>query len=328
MLPSVSTARSAFVYLVAIVALLLLGHFSGSEPRLDAVAAAEHATGLTLETGTIDVGEVRLHVVQVGPQGGPPIVLLHGFPEFWYAWSEVMAPLVAAGHRVIVPDQRGYGDSDKPREVGAYGVDRLGDDIAGLVAALGLESACVVAHDWGGGVAWNLAIRHPERVRRLVILGVPHPDAGRRGPTKEKKIAWYRTVFQIPLLPEWVARLSHWALVSRMLRDTSEPGTFPEQKLALYRSAWDRDGAFGTMVNWYRANAGSNAQGPERRVRIPTLILLAPRDAFIPADLARASLPLLDDGRLVELPEGTHWVMQEHPDVVAREVIAFCRPGA
>jgi pimeloyl-ACP methyl ester carboxylesterase len=161
-----------------------------------------------------------------------------------------------------------------------------------------------------------------------VILDVPHPDAGLKTVSKEQKIAWYRTLFQIPQLPEWLARLGHWYAPSKMLRDTSAPGAFPDDKLALYRSAWDRDGAFGKMVNWYRAtNRDPNAPALERRVATPTLILLAPHDAFIPSDLARASLPLLDDGRLVELADGTHWVMQEHPDVVARALSAFCRPG-
>jgi pimeloyl-ACP methyl ester carboxylesterase len=320
----------AFRILVGLILFLLavvtLGRHSGNEPRLDAVAAAQQATGLTLESGRVDVGGVHLHVVQAGPRDGPPVVLLHGFPEFWYAWRDVIPPLVAAGYRVIVPDQRGYGDSDKPSDVEAYRVDLLGDDIAALMKALGHENACVAAHDWGGGVAWNLAIRHPERVNHLVVIDTPHPDAGRRMASKEEKIAWYRTFFQIPYLPEWTARLFHWAVLSKMLRDTAAPGAFPDDKLAQYRSAWDRDGAFGTMVNWYRAtHRDPSAPSGERRVRMPTLILLAPRDAFIPSDLARASLPLLDDGRLVELAEGTHWVMQEHPEVVAHEVGTFCQ---
>ncbi len=163
----------AFVLLVGLVA---VGHWSGRQPRRDAVAVAQRETGVALESGRLDAGDVTLHVVQAGPADGPPIVLLHGFPEFWYAWQGVIAPLTQAGFRVILPDQRGYGDSDKPRDIEAYRIDRLGDDIAGLIAALGYESAFVVAHDWGGGVAWNLAIRHPERVRKLAILDTPHPD--------------------------------------------------------------------------------------------------------------------------------------------------------
>jgi epoxide hydrolase 4 len=269
-------------------------------------------------------------VVEAGPKNGSPVVLLHGFPEFWYAWRDVVPPLVAAGYRVIILDQRGYGDSDKPPEIQDYRVDLLGDDIAKLIQARGYENACVAGHDWGGGVAWNVAIRHPDRVRRLVILDLPHPDAERTMVSKEEKVSWYSTAFRIPYLPEWTSRLFHWALVSKMLRATSAPGAFPEAKLALYRSAWDRDGAYGKMVNWYRAsNRDPNTPPPgERRVHMPTLILLAPKDAFIASDLVRASLPFLDDGRLVELAEGTHWVMQEHPDAVEREVAMFCRSGS
>jgi pimeloyl-ACP methyl ester carboxylesterase len=229
---------------------------------------------------------------------------------------------------VIVPDQRGYGDSDKPPGVAAYDVDALADDVAGLIAALGHERAAVAAHDWGGGVAWNLAIRHPERVRRLAVIDTSHPDAGRLRASHEETISWYRTFFQIPWLPEWSARLGHWYVPSKMLLDTSRPGAFPEEKLALYRSAWDRDGTFGTMVNWYRAafrRPPPAADAPLRRVSVPTLLIAAPEDAFIPGDLTRASVELLDDGRLVELESGTHWVLQEEPETIAALLADFFR---
>lgn len=305
--------------------LLVLGHQSGNQPPRDAVQEAERSLGLPLEAGRHDTGQVSLFVVQAGPKDGPPVVLLHGFPEFWYAWKDVITPLAGAGYRVIVPDQRGYGRSDKPRDVDAYAIDRLGDDVAGLIRVLGHESAFVVAHDWGGGVAWNLAIRHPERVRKLAVLDTPHPDVGRRVQTKEEKISWYRAFFQVPWLPEESARWGNWYVTANLLRDTSKPGAFPEEKLDLYRSAWDQDGAFGTMVNWYRAAYRRNErpEGPERRIAVPTLILLAENDAFIPADLTRASLELLDDGRLVELGSGTHWVVQEEPARIAGLLMEF-----
>lgn len=320
------TLRSLLLAGLVLAGLAALGWWSGSEPRRDAVTAVREATGVALESSRVDVGGVRLHVVQAGDPDGPPVLLLHGFPEFWYAWRDVVPPLVAAGYRVIVPDQRGYGDSDKPPEIADYAVDRLGDDAAGLLRALGHDDACVVAHDWGGGVAWNLALRHPERVRRLVVLGVGHPDASKLAASKEKKVSWYRTFFQIPWLPELTSRLGGWWMVSRMLRDTAAPGTFSDDELAQYRSAWDRDGAYGKMVNWYRANTGG-AEGEPRRSAVPTLLLLAPADAFIPQDLAQTSLQLLDDGRIVALEEGTHWVIQERPDLVAQQVTAFCAEG-
>jgi len=306
-------------------ALLALGHCSGNQPRLDAVQAARRELGIELDARKIDVGDVELFVVRAGPPDGPPIVLLHGFPEFWYAWKGVIDSLTKAGYRVILPDQRGYGDSDKPRGVESYAVDRLGDDIAGLVTALGYESAFVAAHDWGGGVAWNLAIRHPERIRKLAMIDTPHPDAGRHVESTEATVSWYRTFFQIPWLPEESARWGNWWLLSKSLRDTAKPGAFPEAKLDLYRSAWDRDGAFGTMVNWYRAAFRSERSDAttDRRVQTPTLLLRASSDAFIAADLTRASVPLCDDARLVELGSGTHWVVQEEPERIAKLLAEF-----
>jgi pimeloyl-ACP methyl ester carboxylesterase len=311
----------------ACAALVALGHWSGRQPQSDAVEAARRELGIELDARRVDVGEVELFSVRAGPPGGPPVVLLHGFPEFWYAWKGVIRPLADAGFRVIVPDQRGYGDSDKPRDVAAYQIDRLGDDVAGLIAALGYDKAAVVAHDWGGGVAWNVAIRHPERVAKLAVLDTPHPDVERVLPKSgEESVSWYRTFFQIPWLPEESARWGNWWLLSRSIRDSARPGAFPDEKLDLYRSAWDRDGAFGAMVNWYRAAYRFHREQTEpRRVTVPVLVLAAAEDAFIPGDLTRASVRLCDDARLVELGSGTHWVVQEEPERIAAILAGFFR---
>ena len=316
-------ARWIALVAVALALLVVAGERSGDQPPRDAVAAAERELGIDLEERTVDVGEVALHVVLAGPEGGPPVVLLHGFPEFWYAWYRQMGALAAAGFRAIAPDQRGYGASHKPRGVESYRVDRLAGDVAGLVAALGYESAFVAAHDWGGGVAWQLAQRHPERVRKLVVLNTPHPGAARDLESQEESVSWYRTVFQIPWLPEWAARLASWRLLVGSLRDTAAPGTFPDEKLDLYRSAWDREGAFSSMVNWYRAAFRHPEAFETGRVALPTLVVVARDDAFIPSDLTRASLDHLDQGRLVELGTGTHWVLQEEPELTSQILIEF-----
>jgi pimeloyl-ACP methyl ester carboxylesterase len=317
--------RILAVIAAAVAGVAFIGQLSGNEPERDAVAAAERELGLELETARVDVGEVHLFVVQAGPADGLPVVLLHGFPEFWYAWHRQLGALAAAGFRVIAPDQRGYAGSDKPRGVAAYDIEKLAGDIANLVEALGHESACVAAHDWGGGVAWALAIRHPERVRRLIVFDTPHPDAGRGFESREESVSWYRTAFQIPYLPEWLSRLAHWRLVTRLMQRTSRPGAFPPEKLDLYRAAWDREGAYGSMVNWYRASFRRPPyEGPERRVGIPALVAVAADDAFIPADLTRRSAALLDDGRVVELGRGTHWVLQEEPERTSALVADFC----
>jgi epoxide hydrolase 4 len=309
---------------LVLVALVWLGHWSGNQPPRDAVAAAERELGIDLETRRVNVGEVELFTVMAGPADGPPVVLLHGFPEFWYAWYRQMGLLAAAGFRVIAPDQRGYDASDKPSGAAAYSIDKLSGDIAGLITALGYDKAFLAGHDWGGGVAWQVAIRHPERVRKLAIIDTPHPHAGRDFKSEKETISWYRTFFQIPWLPQWAARLANWRVQAGMLRDTARPGAFPDEKLDLYRSAWDRDGAMTTMIDWYRAayrfwpaDAGS------AQVAIPTLIVVAPEDAFIPSDLTRASMKYLDNGTLLELPAGTHWVLQEDPQGTSQVLIDF-----
>ena len=139
--------------------------------------------GSGLREGYAEVGDVRLHYVEAGD--GPLVVLLHGFPEFWYGWRQQIAPLVKAGFRVVAPDLRGYNLSSKPEGFGEYTADKLADDIRGLIRELGAESAMVVGHDWGGSVAWTLAMNHPEVVDRLVILNAAHPrklNEGLRNP--------------------------------------------------------------------------------------------------------------------------------------------------
>ncbi len=193
-----------------LAALIAVGHWSGNQPERDEVAAARASLGLELDARRIDVGEVSLHTVIAGPEDGPPVILLHGFPEFWYAWRGPMAVLARAGFRVIVPDQRGYNRSEKPPGVAAYRIDKLVADVVGLAKALGYEQVDLAAHDRGAAVAWRVAIEHPGLVRRLAILDVPHPRAGEGYESKEEVVRWYRTFMQIPWLPGFSARVANW----------------------------------------------------------------------------------------------------------------------
>ncbi len=302
--------------------------WTGRQPPRDAVASAERELGIELEPSRVDVGEVELFVVQAGPRDGPPVLLLHGFPEFWYAWRGPMARLAERGYRVIAPDQRGYAGSDKPAGVEAYGVERLAGDAAELIVRLGHDDAFVAGHDWGGAVAWELALRWPERVRGLAVIDMPHPRAVHatqaEGGAEEDSVSWYVVAFQVPWLPERIVRLGNWRLLVDSLRDTSRPGTFSDEVLDLLRSAWDREGAMKTMIDWYRAAFRfPPSEPPDWRVRPRTLVILAPDDAFIPASTTRRSLEWLEDGRLLELESGTHWVIQEEPDLIGRILAGF-----
>lgn len=318
--------RRIGVVLLLLAVGLAAAYFAAAQPERDAVAAAEQELGIALESRRVDVGAVSLHVVLAGPADGAPVVLLHGFPEFWYAWRHPLKRLAAAGFRVIAPDQRGYNLSDKPAGIDAYRVEVLADDIAGLIDALGFRQVNLVGHDWGGGVAWQVVIRHPHRIRRFAVLDTPHPQAGEGFASTEERISWYRTFMQLPWLPEFSARLGNFHLLASNLRSTSAPGTFPEPVMDQFRSAWDRPGAATATVNWYRAAfRHPPAFSGEQRIAVPTLLIVAPDDAFIPGDLTRRSLRFLDQGRMVELERGTHWVIQEDPDTVSRLLIDFFR---
>lgn len=281
---------------------------------------------------TIEIPGIRLHVVEAGPEDGPLVLLLHGFPEFSYGWRKQIGPLAAAGFHVVAPDQRGYNLSDKPRGIDAYNLDLLAGDVIGLIDALGSDRAHVAGHDWGGNVAWWLGIKHAERLDRLALLNIPHPRVMRRtirDSAAQKARSSYAAFFQLPRVPELTLRARGHALMARSLTRTSRPGTFSDQDLAVYRAAWARPGALTSMLSWYRAVVRSP---PERaaspRVTVPTLLIWGAGDQFLGREMAQPSIDLCDQGRLVFLEEATHWVQHEEPDRVNRLLVEHFRsPG-
>lgn len=282
----------------------------------------------SFEEHTVRTNGVSLHTVVAGPKGGPLLVLLHGFPEFWYGWRQQIPALAAAGYRVVAPDLRGYNLSDKPTHVDAYTMTELVADISGLIAAFGRANAFVVGHDWGAAVAWQLAITEPDRVKKLVILNVPHPQIfvkALRTRPKQLLKSWYMLFFQLPYLPERLNRLGDWRGLIQALVATSRPGTFSDEDLARYREAWSRPGAFSAMLNWYRAlfRSRPDPSATPSRVHVPTLVLWGVKDRFLSAEMAETSVALCDDGRLVTFGEATHWLQHEEPERVNRLILEF-----
>ncbi|QCS42819.1 alpha/beta fold hydrolase [Natrinema versiforme] len=281
-------------------------------PTIDAESTVRTADG------------VELHAVVAGDEADPLVVLLHGFPEFWYGWRAQIAPLVEAGYRVLVPDQRGYNLSEKPNGVRAYRTRELSADIADLIATEGRETAHVVGHDWGGMVAWDLARRYPETVDRLAVVNAPHPTAYRRqlrSNPEQLRRSWYAMGFQLPRLPELACRYDDYRLLERALRGTAAPGTFSDADLDRYRRAWDRDGALTGMLNWYRAAARHPSSPPTERVDAPTLVVWGEDDAALVPELAIDSTGFCRESRLELLPETSHWV----PHEAAENVTALLR---
>ena len=269
-------------------------------------------------------GGLRLHVASAGPADGPLVVLLHGFPEFWFGWRHQIAALAEAGLRVVAPDQRGYNLSDKPAGIAAYRLDNLADDIAGLATALGGERFAVIGHDWGGVVAWQVAAGFPERVTRAAILNAPHPATlrpyARRHPSQLAK-SWYVAFFQLPTLPELALGAGGFWVLRRVLRQTSRPGTFSLPDFPHYREAWTQPGAMTASLNWYRALR--LAAPPAVRVRVPARVIWGDRDAFLDRNLAEAASALCDDCEVFHLPGATHWLQHEQPEAVNRLLLDF-----
>lgn len=280
-----------------------------------------------LRHGTIEVeSAVHLHYVELGE--GPLVVLLHGFPEFWYAWRRQIGALAAAGYRVVAPDQRGYNLSDKPEGVAAYGSARLVEDVATLIRDRGETKAFVVGHDWGAGVAWSFAMEHPEMVERLVVLNGPHPErllhALRTSPVQWIR-SWYMFFFQLPALPEAVSELDSYAFLLKPLREEPTlPGAFTREDIARYVEAYARPGALTAMINWYRAILRGKAV-ETRRVDVEVLVLWGENDRHLDREIATPPEELVPNARVVFVPGATHWVQHDAPATVNDELIAFFR---
>lgn len=275
----------------------------------------------------IETNGIRMHVVLAGPQDGPPLILLHGFPEYWGGWRKNIPALAAAGYRLIIPDQRGYNLSDTPNDVQSYALDELCKDILGLLDHFGIQQTYLVGHDWGAAVAWTMAVQSPDRIKKLGILNVPHPAAMmkyiRKSPRQMLK-SWYIGFFQIPGLAGWLMSLNNFAGVINMLRASSKAGTFSETELDEYRKAYTNAGGLGGMINWYRAILRFRPSLPrDVRVKMPVLILWGKQDLALSYEMAEQSLRYCEGGRLVAFDDATHWVQHDEVENVNRELIAF-----
>ena len=311
--------------LIALLGLGFAAWRSGDREPVDEVAVAAARTGLRLDSRRIATGEVTLHVVLAGPATGPPVVLLHGFPELWFSWHAVLPPLVQAGYRVIVPDLRGYNRSDKPPGRAAYSGDAFARDVLGLLDALGVERAFVAGHDVGGGVAWTLVFQHPERVRRAAILSAPHPSAWQRATPQDDphSISWFRSFFQLPFLPELASRAGGWWLLTRNLQRTSRPGLFEGETLEVFQSAWARDNAISTMINVYRSGFRRGSLPDDAKPGVPVRYVFGGHDAYIPRAASLITADLLGHAAAVELPEAGHWLLLEEPERIGGLLVDF-----
>jgi len=282
---------------------------------------------LNLEETFIETNGIRLHTVIAGPQSGVPVILLHGFPENWRCWINQLPALVAEGCRVIVPDQRGYNLSDKPKDVKAYRMQELVNDVIGLIDALGYEKVNLVGHDWGGIVAWTLANKYPERLHKLSILNAAHPAVMRKTLLRsldQFRRSWYAMVFQLPWLPEAGMSRDNWRGAEIALRGSGKIHTFTNEDICKYKESWSQPGAMKSMINWYRASVRYPGWIPkDMRIKIPTLMMWGMKDFALSNRVARSSMDYVDEGNLILFPEATHWVQRDAAEEVNHYLIDF-----
>lgn len=292
---------------------------------------ASRVPAVPLEHRSVTTNGIRLHCVLAGQ--GPLVVLLHGFPEFWYSWRHQIPVLAGAGFRVAAPDLRGYNESDKPEGVEAYRMSELVEDVAGLVRALGEERAVIVGHDWGGALAYAFAMMRPEMTARLAVLNCPHPDIFGRaiaeGDIEQMKKSWYMFFFQLPAVPEALLAAGDFRLLKRLAYDHSRRGTFRRRDLARYCEAFARPGALTGALNWYRAMFRRPQGGRVYpTIAAPTLVVWGTGDHFLGAPLLKGMRRhFRGPFTLVRLPGVSHWVQQEAPRRVNELLLRFLARG-
>lgn len=260
---------------------------------------------------------LRMHYLATGPVGGPPVILLHGFPEAAYVWRGQWKRLADAGYRVIAPDQRGFNLTDKAPP---YDLETVVNDVLALMDALSFPRVCLVGHNWGALVAWTLAGVHPSRIEKLVIFNVPHP-AVMLGIVHNLDIrqwlrSWYGLVFLLPVVPEALLGFANFMLLRGILRGTARRGAFSELDLDYYQRAWSQPRALSAMLGWYRALPRVIFSPFKRRrlnvrIQAPTLVCWGMRDFVLRPGLAEQSMAWVDNGKLIRFQDGSHWLPEE-----------------
>jgi epoxide hydrolase 4 len=279
-----------------------------------------------IEKQVVDAGEARLHCLIGGPEDGALVVLLHGFPACAETWRAQLVALAAAGFRVVAPDQRGYGESDKPAGVASYSVPHLVADVIGILDSFKRAKAFVVGHDFGGGVAWATAMAHPDRVEKLAILNAVHPIGFERQMKhwSQLKKSWYLFFFQLPWLPEWLLARKDFAFLRSSLRDDD----LRDETIDMFVEALRHPGSLHAAVNWYRASFRDGARGRlvPKKVELPSLMIWGDRERHLDPELATPPADWVSSTRVEHIAEGSHWVHHDAPEKVSTLLVEHFEP--
>lgn len=278
----------------------------------------------------IGTNNIRLHCVTQGE--GDLVILLHGFPEFWYSWRHQI-PALARHFKVVVPDLRGYNYSDKPNS--GYDLDTLSADIRGLIESLGYVRAHIAGHDWGGAIAWHLAQKFPHMLNRLAVLNAPHPQHFVQELAQnfdQLRRSWYFLAFQVPALPEWLIRQNLKNFVQEVFRGQAvRKGAFTREDHEIYQEALEKPGVLSAAINYYRQLLAPqhwlhNWGKQPTPVTVPTLVLWSEEDSLLSEKLTEGMERLITAPfQLKLISHCGHWMQQEVPQTVNRELLNFFR---
>ena len=272
----------------------------------------------------ITTNGVNLHYVTQG--SGPLMLMLHGFPEFWYSWR-YQIPEFATDFKVVAPDLRGYNDSDKPEPQSAYVMNELVRDVEGIISGLGYEKCVLVAHDWGGGIAWNFAYNYPQMVERLIIMNCPHPakfSEGLRTPQQLLR-SWYIFFFQLPVIPELFAQSQDYQFIENAFTGMAiKKSAFSTEDINAYKDAAAKRGALTAMINYYRNILGSPMFNQNSSIlEVPTLMIWGEEDTALGKELTYGTESYVEDFQIRYISNCSHWVQQEQPELVNQYMREF-----
>lgn len=266
---------------------------------------------------------IKLHYVTQGE--GPLLVLLHGFPEFWYSWRHQI-PALATDFRVVALDLRGFNDSDKPHDPSSYCMDELLLDLEGVIHGLGYQRCILVGHDWGGAIAWCFAYAYPEMVEKLVVMNIPHPAKFRAGLLNLEQLqrSWYIFFFQLPWLPELVLEWADFRAIAAAFTETAvNKAAFSLADIEAYKDAAAKRGALTAMVNYYRNLFRGVLDRQWGVLNIPTLMLWGEEDTALGKELTYGTEAYVKDLSIHYIANSGHWVQQEQPQRVNQYLREF-----
>ena len=272
----------------------------------------------------ITTNGVKLHYVTQG--NGALMLMLHGFPEFWYSWRHRI-PAFAPDYQVEALDLRGYNDSDKPKAQSAYVMDEFIKDIEGVITGLGYDKCILVGHDWGGAIAWHFAYSRPQMVEKLIVLNIPHPAKMAEGLRTPQQLlrSWYMFLFQLPEIPEALIQASDYQLIETMITaGVIDKSAFTKADIEAYKNAVAKWGALTAMLNYYRNIPQQRMLNTDWSIlEVPTLMIWGESDVALGKELTNNTEAYVRNLQVKYIPNCSHWVQQEQPQLVNRYMREF-----